>query len=172
VWRLANAGAPEGLVVFAEEQTRARGQRGNTWESAAGKGLWFSILLRPRIAPRDSARLTTWAANTIAGVVEQTVPQQATVKPPNDVYVENRKIAGVLVEMRAQTGAPHLAIVGIGLNVNQQPRDFPLDLRERAVSLAMLRGRPVERHPLAVKLLQKLNLTYQETFASLDSQSR
>jgi len=165
VWRLARAGAAEGLVVFAEEQTRGRGQHSHSWESAPGKGLWFSVLLRPGIAPRDSARLTTWAANTVAQVVQEIVQRKALVSPPNDVYVDGRKMAGVLVEMRAQTGAPHLAITGIGLNVNQQPCDFSEQLRERAVSLAMLRGGPVARDLLALKLLRKLDTTYHDTFA-------
>src|SRR4051812_15459723 len=97
VFGLTTPATREGLVVFAERQTAGRGQRGNRWDSAAGKGLWFSILLRPAIAPNESPRLTSWAAETIA----QAISSAATVKPPNDVYVAERKVAGVLLEMRA-----------------------------------------------------------------------
>lgn len=155
---------PEGLCVFAEEQTAGRGQRGNKWESASGKGLWFSILLRPKIDLKDSARLTTWVADVIAQTVAAEFNLAATVKPPNDVYIGGRKIAGVLVEMRAQPGAPHAAIVGIGLNVNHAPSDFSDELRERATSLSILRGERLDRHQLALALLRSLDRTYAELF--------
>jgi len=156
----------EGLVLFAEHQTAGRGQRGNVWESAAGKGLWFSILLRPKIGITDSARLTYWAANIVAATIRDSISLNAIVQPPNDVYIDGRKVAGVLVEMRAQKNAPHIAILGIGLNVNQTPRDFSEELRKRAVSLATLRRRPLDRHLLAVALLRNLDRTYTESFAS------
>src|SRR5437868_12874272 len=109
---------PEGLVVFAEHQTAGRGQRGNRWESARFKGLWFSVLLRPEIEIRDSGWLTTWAAQTVASTVGSRYSVAAEVKVPNDVYVSGGKLAGVLVEMRAQPRDSHIAILGIGINVN------------------------------------------------------
>src|SRR5437868_4003663 len=115
----AQAGAGDGLVVFAEHQTAGRGQRGKSWESSPGHGLWLSILLRPEIAVKDSPSLTRWAAETVCRTIAAVCALPAVVKQPNDVYVFGRKIAGVLVEMRAQPRAPHLAILGIGLNVNQ-----------------------------------------------------
>src|SRR3954466_13409510 len=123
VFGLATPGTPEGIVVFAERQTAGRGQRGNRWDSAAGKGLWFSILLRPKIAPHESPRLTSWAAQTIARTLAHNLSLGATVKPPNDIYIAERKVAGVLLEMRATTGE-HVAILGIGVNVNHAPEDF------------------------------------------------
>jgi BirA family transcriptional regulator, biotin operon repressor / biotin---[acetyl-CoA-carboxylase] ligase len=155
---------PEGLCVFAEKQTAGRGQRGNKWESAAGKGLWFSILLRPKIDIKNSARLTTWVADVIARTVIDELDLPATVKSPNDVYVGERKVAGVLVEMRAQPGMSHAAIVGIGLNVNHAPSDFSEELRERATSLAILRRKRLDRHRLALALLRNLDRTYAELF--------
>src|SRR6266436_5311252 len=90
---------PEGLVVFAERQTAGRGQRSNSWESAAGKGLWFSILLRPKIDIAQSSRLAEWAARVVAETISKEFGVDATIKLPNDVYVTGKKIAGVLVEM-------------------------------------------------------------------------
>src|SRR3954471_22754760 len=75
--------APEGLVIFAEQQTAGRGQRAKSWESAKGKGLWFSILLRPRIDLSESARLTEWAAQTIAKTIGDQLSITPTIKPPN-----------------------------------------------------------------------------------------
>jgi BirA family biotin operon repressor/biotin-[acetyl-CoA-carboxylase] ligase len=157
VWQLAKGNASEGLVVFAEHQTAGRGQRGNVWESAAHKGLWFSILLRPNLPVAESARLTEWAAGVIAATISARCLRKAIVKRPNDVFVSQRKVAGVLVEMRAQLHAPHLAIVGIGINVSQRPDDFSPAVRERAGSLAMLLGGPWDRSELAIDLLQNLD---------------
>ena len=166
---------PEGLVVFAERQTAGRGQRNNSWESAAGKGLWFSILLRPKIDIGASPQLAEWAARTIADTISTEFVREATVKLPNDVVVAGKKIAGVLVEMRAQKNSAHIAIVGIGLNVNQRAEDFSDELRPRAISLAMAldrsatrriyRGEQVDRHQLAVALLQNLDASYRDRFA-------
>src|ERR1051326_4484564 len=146
ILQVANANATEGLVLFAEHQTAGRSQRGNKWESARGKGLWFSILLRPKIEIQDAARLTIWVAEVIAQTITEELDLPATVKSPNDVYIGDRKIAGVLVEMRAQQNAPHVAIVGVGLNVNHSVTDFPEELRRRATSLAILRGGLLDRH--------------------------
>lgn len=156
---------PEGLVVFAEHQTDGRGQRGNRWESAAGKGLWFSILLRPEIQLSDSGRLTIWAIEALADAIRIEFGLEPAIKLPNDVQLNGHKVAGVLVEMRAQDKAPHLAVVGIGINVNQFRDDFPAALQDRAISLAMALGRQVERQNFAVALLRNLDLTYREKFS-------
>src|SRR5215470_7351414 len=163
IWRVASIS--EGLVVFAEHQTDGRGQRGNRWESAARKGLWFSILLRPDIRLSESGRLTIWAIEAISDVVRAEVGLEPAIKLPNDIQINGRKVAGVLVEMRAQNNAPHVAVVGIGINVNQCRDDFPAELQDKAISLAMAVGRQVARQELAFALLQNLDLTYREKFA-------
>ena len=165
VLQMANEGAPEGLVVFAEHQTAGRGQRGNVWESPAGKGLLYSILLRPNVAVQDSARLVDWAVKGIAWTLESAYLRKATIKPPNDIYIDGRKVAGVLVEMRAQPDAPHLAVVGIGVNVNQTPSHFPEELRDRATSLAIVMDGPLDRNTLAIALLRNLDRLYREGFS-------
>jgi BirA family biotin operon repressor/biotin-[acetyl-CoA-carboxylase] ligase len=160
VYQMAKGGAPEGIVVFAEHQSAGRGQRGNTWESAAGKGLCFSVLLRPKIAISDPVQLAQQTAQIVATTIQSEFHLSATVKLPNDIYIENRKVAGVLVEMRAQPKAPHLAVLGIGLNVNQMPHDFPEELRERATSLAIARRGPIDRSTFAIALLRNLDLLW------------
>ena len=155
----------EGLVLFAEHQTAGRGQRGNRWESAVGKGLWFSVLLRPEIHLGDSGLLTIWALEAIAEVIRTEFGLEAVSKLPNDVQLCGRKVAGVLVEMRAQANAPYLGVVGIGINVNQCRDDFPVELRDRAISLAMTLGRQVDRQKFAVALLGNLDLTYRKKFS-------
>lgn len=149
----------EGLTIFGETQTAGRGRFGNSWESAAGKGLWFSILLRPGIAVADSALLTSWAASAVRDTLLR-IEVDARIKPPNDVFVGERKIAGVLVEMCAQSNGPHVAILGIGLNVNHEPADFSLAIRDRVTSVARVLGREIDRTALAVALLRELNDSY------------
>ncbi len=165
ILQLATPNSKEGLVLFAEHQTAGRGQRGNRWESAAGKGLWFSILLRPKISISGSGRLTIWAIEAISDVIRTELSLEPAIKLPNDIQVHGRKVAGVLVEMRAQEKAPHLAIVGIGINVNQSLQDFPRELQSRAISLAMALQQPVDRQKFAVALLRNLDRTYQARFA-------
>jgi BirA family biotin operon repressor/biotin-[acetyl-CoA-carboxylase] ligase len=162
--QVANANSKEGLVVFAEHQTAGRGQRGNRWESTTGKGLWFSILLRPGIDLASSPQLTTWAAEAISSAIQNEFSLTPAIKPPNDVQIDGRKVAGVLVEMRAQEKAAHLAIAGIGVNVNQSREDFPEELKSRAISLAMALGKPVDRQSFAIALLRELDRTYRARF--------
>jgi BirA family biotin operon repressor/biotin-[acetyl-CoA-carboxylase] ligase len=167
---LGEGGSPppqtsEGLVLFAEHQSAGRGQRGNRWESGPGKGLWFSILLRPEIEINDSARLTIWAIESISDVIRTELSLEPTIKLPNDIQVHGRKVAGVLVEMRAQEKAPYLAIVGIGINVNQSLQDFPSELQNLAISLAMALHRPVDRQKFAVAILRNLDRNYRAQFA-------
>ena len=165
ILQIATPDSKEGLVLFAEHQTAGRGQRGNRWESAAGKGLWFSILLRPGIEINRSPLLTAWAAETISGAIENELSLKTTIKLPNDIQIDRRKVAGVLVEMRAHEKARHSAIVGIGINVNQTLEDFPKDLQSRAISLAIALGRQVDRQTFAIVLLRSLDRSYRERFS-------
>jgi BirA family transcriptional regulator, biotin operon repressor / biotin---[acetyl-CoA-carboxylase] ligase len=150
---------PEGFVVFAEEQTAGRGQRGNRWASASHLGLWFSLLLRPILSLPESVCLTNWAAQAIATAVRNETGLEPAIKLPNDVYLSDRKIAGVLVETKAGAGAQCDAIVGLGINLNQAREDFPAELQERAGSIAIALGRKIDRSDFAIALLRALERT-------------
>jgi len=150
----------EGLVVFAEKQTAGRGQYGRNWESTPYLGLWCSILLRPKIPVSQSARLTNLLAQAIAATLHEEVGLAASIKLPNDVFVDGRKIAGVLVEMRVERNGEYAAIAGIGLNVNQVAADFPPELRNSSGSIAMTAGRSIARQQLAIALLRQLDSRY------------
>lgn len=116
---LARDGAPEGIVVLAEEQTRGRGRLGREWESPSG-GVYMSIILRPRLKPDEAPRLTLTAAVAVARALGD-LGVDAMIKWPNDVHVGGRKIAGVLTEMSAEVDRVNHVILGIGVNVNDCP---------------------------------------------------
>src|SRR5437868_14350887 len=94
ILQVTTANSNEGLVLFAEHQTAGRGQRGNRWASAAGKGLWFSILLQPSLQIHDSGRLTSWALTSVADVIRTELALETAIKAPNDVQVRGQKVAG------------------------------------------------------------------------------
>ncbi|MDP9003350.1 MAG: biotin--[acetyl-CoA-carboxylase] ligase, partial [Verrucomicrobiota bacterium] len=116
VWEAAERGDPEGFVVFAERQTAGRGQYGRRWESAPYLGLWFSILLRPALTLKESPLLTSLLAGAIAETIVAETGWAASIKPPNDIFVAGRKIAGVLVEGRTASDGSYLAVAGVGVN--------------------------------------------------------
>lgn len=155
-WEAARRGAAEGFVVFAERQTKGRGQYGRRWESAPYLGLSFSILLRPALSLRESPGLTLLLAENVAATIQQETGCVATIKPPNDIYIGERKVAGILVEGRTASDGSYHAVAGIGINVNQTLEDFSEELRETAGSLAMATGRKIERSKFAIALLRGL----------------
>lgn len=128
---LALSGAPAGLVVTAEEQSAGRGRRGNAWFAPPGTCLLYSALLRPFDA--EQAPLLPLAVPVaVCEAAETLAPVRCQVKWPNDVWIDERKVAGVLVEARPDEG---WAVIGVGLNVAIRDDDFPAELRETATSL-------------------------------------
>ncbi len=128
-WKEALAGAPDGTAIFAEEQTRGRGRFGRTWVAPRGKALLCSIVLRPEIQVERVPLMTAMAALAAADVVGD----EARIRFPNDVMLEGKKIAGILVEARFISSRPDVFIVGIGLNVTGHPPDMnATSLGERA----------------------------------------
>jgi BirA family transcriptional regulator, biotin operon repressor / biotin---[acetyl-CoA-carboxylase] ligase len=156
VWKAVERGVPEGFVVFAERQTKGRGQYGRRWESAPFLGLWFSVLLRPALTLAESPKLTVLLAEAVAATIANETGCAPTIKWPNDIYVSGRKVAGVLVEGRMASDESYVAVAGIGINVNQTMDDFPDELRETAGSLAMATGKNISRSKLAIALLRRL----------------
>lgn len=135
VEKLALDGAAEGVVVFAESQTRGRGRMGRSWASPRGKGLWFSTLLRPKLPLSSVARLAIAASVAIARAIHKQTGLAAGIKWPNDVFITGRKCAGILAEMRTELDAIKFVILGIGLDVNCDAGDFPPEVRKIATSL-------------------------------------
>lgn len=160
VEKLARDGVAEGVVVFAESQTKGRGRLGRRWVSPPDKGLWFSVLLRPDCAPQAVTQLTIAAAVSLARAVEQEAGVRADIKWPNDLLIGGRKVAGILTELSAEVDHVKHAVIGIGMDVNLGAEAFPEELQGVATSLSIESGRKVDRPALAAAILRELDRDY------------
>ena len=151
---LGEAGSPTGTLLFAERQTAGRGQFRRVWASAQPLGLWFSLLLRLEISDTTIPALSSFASVALVETLDELGIREARIKPPNDLYLHGRKMAGILVETR--TGKHPFAVVGIGLNVNHRLEDFPPELLKSATSLLIASGQRFNRNHVAGVLLKAL----------------
>ncbi len=158
--KLAHDGVKQGVVVFAESQTSGRGRLGRKWMSPGKRGLWFSVLLRPNLQPQEITQLTVASATALRRAIESLTGLKAQIKWPNDILVNGRKAAGILTELSAELDQVKYAILGIGVDVNLNPADFPAELRKLATSLKAELGKPVLRPALAVAILRELDHDY------------
>ncbi|MGD0520151.1 MAG: biotin--[acetyl-CoA-carboxylase] ligase [Terracidiphilus sp.] len=167
----ARAGAAHGSVYFADEQLAGRGRGDHTWHSAAGQGLYASVLLRPRIPALRLPLLPLAAGLAAADAVRAVSGLSVDLRWPNDLLIGPRKAGGILVEANSEastkSGMVAFAVVGIGINVHQ--RNFAPDLSTPATSLEMESGRRISRQPLLVSLLESLQ---REALGLLDLASR
>jgi BirA family transcriptional regulator, biotin operon repressor / biotin---[acetyl-CoA-carboxylase] ligase len=145
---LASAGAPHGTLVTADEQSAGRGRQGRTWSAPPRSSILMSLVLRE--LDERHALLPLTAAVAICEALD---PLPCRIKWPNDVWIERRKLAGILLEGRPQEG---WAVLGIGLNVNVRPGDLPPELRERATSIATESGEERDPEQVLEALLRSL----------------
>ncbi len=141
--RRAEAGAAHGTLVVAEFQEAGKGRRGRNWTSQSGTGIWMTILLKPDFPPSQAAMLTLVAAMAVADGIREVTGLHAGIKWPNDIVLSGKKVCGILTEMSAEPDYINHVVVGIGINANI--REFPEELREKAVSLFLEQGKPVSR---------------------------
>ena len=160
VEKLARDGVREGVVVFAESQTKGRGRLGRKWISPARKGLWFSILLRPNLRPQETTQLTVATATALRRAIVSETHLQPEIKWPNDILINGKKVAGILTEMSAELDRVRHVIPGIGIDVNQDASEFPMELRKIATSLKIEAGESFSRPALAVAILRELDEEY------------
>lgn len=151
----AEAGAPEGSVFVAHEQSGGRGRGAHTWETPAGSSLLVSVLLRPGIAPADILWLSLAAGLAAQEAIRAVTSLQADLRWPNDLLFGKRKFCGILTELNAEVTRVRHAVVGIGINVHQA--GFPDELRDTATSLFVETGRTWPRQELLIALLQSLD---------------
>jgi len=153
-----SAGAQEGNVFLAEEQTAGRGRGGHTWHSARADGIYCSILLRPQLPPTQVLLLALAAGLAARSAVLEVAGLDADLKWPNDLLLGNKKFCGILTEMHSEATRVRHVVIGIGLNVNQ--KSFPEDIREQATSLYLESRTPCSRVELAGALLKSLDREY------------
>jgi BirA family biotin operon repressor/biotin-[acetyl-CoA-carboxylase] ligase len=159
--KLARDEVKEGVVVFAESQTRGRGRLGRKWISPPRKGLWFSVLLRPDLRPQAATQLTVVAATALLRAIREQTGLTPEIKWPNDILIGGRKVAGVLTELSAELDHVRHLILGIGVDVNLSASEFPAELRKLATSLKIEAGRHIPRASLAAAILRELDRDYE-----------
>lgn len=159
---LVAEGAPEGTLVLAERQTAGRGRMGRQWHSPKGKGLWMSMILRPKHIPLTfTPQLTLLVSVALCRAIRAIVPVEAGIKWPNDLLIGGRKAAGILLESSAENETLQHIIAGVGIGVNLEPDDYPPELRNVATSLFIEAGYRIDR----VELLCRFLLEWEQLYA-------
>ncbi len=141
LFELGRQGAPEWTLVVAGEQRTGRGRLGRTWASLEGRSLLASILLRPRVAPSDAPLLSLLAAVCMVRAIRSTNGVDVMCKWPNDLVVGERKLGGILAEAHVHSERLSFVVIGTGVNVAEQPDDFPPEIKRTATSILMEGGR-------------------------------
>jgi len=161
--------APDGTVLLAEKQTRGRGRLQRNWLTAPQLSLAMSVLLRPPLAPTEVAQLPLLTAvavqQALAPFVAQPESAPLSIKWPNDILCAGRKLAGILTEMRAEPGAVHAVVIGIGINVRPPEGGWPDELAGIAGDLSSAAGKNIRRMDVATAVLRRLNILYDEYLA-------
>jgi BirA family biotin operon repressor/biotin-[acetyl-CoA-carboxylase] ligase len=157
---LAQAGAPHGTVVMAEYQSAGRGRRSRHWHSPPRANLYGSVIVRG-IGP--AVTLSEWlswvplvSALAVAEAVQTTTSISPSLKWPNDLLFQERKVGGILCESTHISAETPIVVIGIGLNVNMPAESFPEDLRQTALSISMVLGKFINRNTLLSELLLEL----------------
>ena len=155
----AAEGAVEGSVFLAEQQTGGRGRSNHKWHSAESSGIYCSLILRPPLPPSEALILSLAAGLAVQNAVQSIDPRiPADLKWPNDLLIEGRKFCGILTEMNAEVTRVRYVVIGIGINVNQE--NFPIELRSVATSLRTASKREWSRVEVCAALLKSLDREY------------
>jgi BirA family transcriptional regulator, biotin operon repressor / biotin---[acetyl-CoA-carboxylase] ligase len=158
--QLGEGGEPHGAVVLAEEQTVGRGRAGRSWLSEKSRGIYATMLLRPQISPAHAPLLTLVAGLAARDAVADETGLEPDIRWPNDLLLGGKKFSGILTEMRAEPDRVHYAVVGIGINVNQER--MPAELAGLATSLRLETGKAHSRIDLLIRLLKRLEHYYNQ----------
>ena len=155
----ANAGAEEGTLFLADQQSAGRGRNGHGWHSVSGSAILVSIVLRPRIAPSQALWLSLMAGVAAHEAIQNTCGIASDLRWPNDLLIARKKVCGILTEISTDAEQLRYAVIGIGVNVNQH--SFPPQIASLATSLEIETGKEWSRTELLIKLLKSLEAGYQ-----------
>lgn len=158
---IADLPESHGTVVIAEEQTSGRGRLGRSWVSPKYKGIWMSIILKPDLNPMEAVKLTQIAAAAILKAARE-LNIETLIKWPNDIVINHKKACGILTEMNAELTRINYVVVGLGINVNTEDKDFPEDIKEIATSLRIETKRLINRQELTAGILNNFERLYEE----------
>lgn len=151
---------PPGTVLIADHQTKGKGRLGRTWESPEGSNIYMSLIIRPDLEPKDTTMLTVLSAVAGAAAIERSCSVPVSIKWPNDLVVADKKLAGILTEVRADPDRVAVAVIGIGINVNISRGDFPESIRDIATSVSMVTGKNHSRNRIIIELLREFEQWY------------
>lgn len=158
--RLGNCA--DGTVIVSEQQTGGKGRLERSFFSPSGKGVWFSVVLKPPFLPQEAPKCTLMAAVAVAGAMRE-FGVSAGIKWPNDILDyehDNRKMTGILTEMSAEIDRINYVVIGTGINVNIPLEDFPMDLQDKAGSMLIAKGEKIPRVPFFQAVLRNLDRLY------------
>ncbi len=153
-FKLGEQGVAEGACVFSEHQKKGRGRLGRSWVGPKGKSILLSVLLRPKIAPSQAAKITLTAAVSLVKAVKKMTGQTLGIKWPNDIVHKDKKVCGILTEMSGEADRLNFVVVGIGVNVNSSSKDLP----PGSASLKEVAGYELSRVTVAQEFLRQLEL--------------
>jgi len=149
----------EGTIIIAEKQSAGKGRLGRKWFSPTG-GIWLSIILYPQLPPSYIPRITLMTAVAVVKAIKVYTQIESQIKWPNDILINEKKVCGILTEMSAELDIINWVVVGIGINVNIDRREFPEDIQENTISLKEVSGKEVLRVKLAQTFLQEFEKYY------------
>ena len=164
--QLAEAGEPEGILLVADEQTNGKGRRGRKWCSKKGANIFMTLLIRPKTEPKHLSGITLLAAMSVAGAIKDVCGADTKIKWPNDIVLEKKKICGILTEMSSEMNYVNYAVIGIGINVNDD--DIPDELRKNASSIYLETGKITNRNKLTAKVVEKFDEYYKKFLETND----
>ncbi|NLJ99302.1 MAG: biotin--[acetyl-CoA-carboxylase] ligase [Tissierellia bacterium] len=151
--------AKEGTIIVAEEQIRGKGRLGRSWTSPKGKGIWMSIILKPRVDPAKVAKITLIGAAAVNQGLKD-IGIKSYIKWPNDIIIDGKKVCGILTEMSCELNMINYVIMGIGINVNLGREDFDDELIDKATSLKEVVGEEIDRKKLLAYVLNHFEELY------------
>jgi len=150
----------EGAVVLADSQEKGRGRLGRSWVSPLGVNLYMSVILKPDVKPKDITLITLLSAVACTTALRRTTGLQVTIKWPNDLILYDRKLGGILTEIRTGQKGTLFAVVGIGININTDLHEFPQDIRDIATSIKHETGRIFSREEISAEILNEMDTWY------------
>lgn len=158
---LLKQGYPSGTVVVADRQTKGKGRLGRTWVSPAGKNLYISVAIKPTIPPKYATLLTLTSAVACTTALRRLTDVTVVIKWPNDMLIEDKKVGGILTEVKIEGEKIKSAVVGIGINVNMSENDIPEEIKDIATSLKIYKGEDFSRGLLALEIIKEFDKWYQ-----------